>query len=342
MGEIPDHAGMGQAGMGVGGNLDRAAATALLAGMWRIRAFEEAALRAQAEGLVLGAIHPSIGQEAVAVGVCAGLAADDLLLSTHRGHGHTLAKGADPLAMMRELLGREGGTCGGKGGSMHIADFGVGMLGANGVVAANIPIAAGAAHGVKLRGGAQVVVCIFGDGAINRGPFLEGLNWARVFELPVLFVCEDNAWAATTRTAAMTGGPGAVARAESLGLPATSVDGNDALAVQAAAGAAVAAVRAGEGPRFLHCRTYRMTGHTGVDPAAYRSAAEVEDWRAADPIARLEQALRLAGAEVSGVRAAAEAEMAGVLDAARVTGWPAAAGAYADVQDVGDPREGAF
>jgi len=310
--------------------------------MCRIRAFEEAALRAQAEGLVLGAIHPSIGQEAVAAGVCGGLAADDLLLSTHRGHGHTLAKGADALAMMRELLGRAGGTCGGKGGSMHIADFGVGMLGANGVVAANIPIAAGAAHALKLRGEARAVVCIFGDGAVNRGPFLEGLNWAKVFDLPVLFVCEDNAYSATTRTAAVTAGPGPAARAASLGLPAESVDGNDALAVDAVARAAVAAVRAGEGPRFLHCLTYRMTGHTGVDPAAYRAASEVETWRSADPIERLAQALRLAGGDAAGIAEAAGAEMAAVLDAARATDWPAAALAYADVQDAGDPRERAF
>jgi pyruvate dehydrogenase E1 component alpha subunit len=327
---------------GAGRNLDLARGHALLRTMHRIRAFEEAALRAQAEGLVLGAIHPSIGQEAVAAGVCGGLATDDLLLSTHRGHGHTLAKGADPLAMMRELLGRAGGTCGGKGGSMHIADFGVGMLGANGVVAANIPIAAGAAHAVKLQGGSQVVVCIFGDGAVNRGPFLEGLNWAKVFELPVLFVCEDNAYSATTRTTAVTAGPGPAARAESLGLPAESIDGNDALAVDAAARAAVAVVRAGEGPRFLHCRTYRMTGHTGVDPAAYRAAAEVEEWRAADPIGRLAQALRLAGGDADGFGAEAEAERAAVLDAARASAWPEAALAFADVQDVGDPRERAF
>ena len=157
--------------------------------MHRIRALELAALRGLQDGLVLGAIHPSIGQEAVAAGVVGALRADDVLLSTHRGHGHTLAKGAQPGAMMRELFGRVGGTCGGKGGSMHIADFGVGMLGANGVVAANIVIAAGAAHAIKLQGGDRIVCCIFGDGATNRGPFLEGLNWAASFHLPVLFVC---------------------------------------------------------------------------------------------------------------------------------------------------------
>ena len=238
--------------------------------MWRIRALEEAALRGLADKLVLGAIHPSIGQEAVACGVIACLDRADLLLSTHRGHGHTLAKGATPGAMLRELLGREGGTCGGKGGSMHIADFGVGTLGANGVVAANIVIAAGAAHAVKLRGERRVVACFFGDGAINRGPFLEGLNWAAVFKLPVLFVCEDNGYAATTRTATLTAGGGASVRARALGIPAEEVDGNDVLAVEEAARRLLRDVRAGEGPRFLHAHTWRTTGHTGADPAPTR------------------------------------------------------------------------
>ena len=155
-------------------NLDRDRALQRLALMERIRAFEETAMRALADGLVLGAIHPSIGQEAIAAGVVSELRRDDVLLSTHRGHGHTLAKGANALAMMRELLGRAGGNCAGKGGSMHIADFEVGMLGANGVVGANIVIAAGAAHAIRLKRESRIVCCIFGDGAINRGPFLEG------------------------------------------------------------------------------------------------------------------------------------------------------------------------
>jgi len=328
-----------------GGNLDLPRLLAAYDTMLRIRAFEELAVAAQKEGLVLGAIHPSIGQEAVAAGVCAALRRDDLLLSTHRGHGHTLAKGADPLAMMRELFGRAGGTCGGKGGSMHIADFEVGMLGANGVVAANIPIAAGAAHAIKLRGEDRVVACFFGDGAINRGPFLEGLNWAKVFELPVLFVCEDNGFAATTRTGSMTAGPGAAARAEALGIPAQELDGNDLLAVDAAAAAAVAAIRAGGGPRLLLCRTYRITGHTAVDPAAYRPAEEVEDWRGRDPIARLAALLREAGVEEARLAAIAQtagAELDAACRAAKDSPWPEEARAFEDVQDMGDPRERAF
>lgn len=328
-----------------GHNLDRDRFGAMLQLMHRIRAFEEAAIAAQKDGLVLGAIHPSIGQEAVAAGICANLDRDDLLLSTHRGHGHTLAKGADPLAMMRELFGRAGGTCGGKGGSMHIADFGVGMLGANGVVGANIPIATGAAHGLKLQGSDRIVTCIFGDGAINRGPFLEGLNWARVFDLPVLFVCEDNGFSATTRTRDMTGGGGAGARAESLGIPAVEVDGNDLVAVDAAARAAIADIRGGKGPVLMHCRTYRITGHTAVDPATYRPASEVEAQRENCPIARLESALRLAGmadGDLARAHGDAAREMTDIAAQARDTDWPAPEAAYTDVQDMGDPRERAF
>lgn len=326
-------------------NLDVARLLGHLETMWRIRAFEEAAIRGLRDGLVLGAIHPSIGQEAVATGVCLNLDRADLMLSTHRGHGHTLAKGAEAGAMMRELFGREGGTCGGKGGSMHIADFGVGMLGANGVVGANIPIAVGAAHAIKLRGGSEIVACLFGDGAINRGPFLEGLNWAKIFGLPVLFVCEDNSWSATTRTADLTAGEGAAARAESLRIPAAILDGNDALALDEAARAAIAAVRAGGGPRLLHVKTYRLTGHTAADAAPYRDPAEVEAWRERDPIPRLAAALREAGVpaqRLEAAREAAYAEMEAIYDEARAAPWPPVAGAYEDVQDIGHPAQRAF
>lgn len=308
--------------------------------MVRIRAFEEAALAGLREKLVLGALHPSIGQEAVASGVCLNLSRDDILLSTHRGHGHTLAKGADATAMMRELFGRQGGSCGGKGGSMHIADFRVGMLGANGVVGANIVIAVGAAHAIKLKREHRIVCCIFGDGAINRGPFLEGLNWARVFALPVLFVCEDNGFAATTRSRSMTAGEGPLARAKSLGIAGLEVDGNDVLAVEAAARELLNAVRRLREPRFLHLKTYRLTGHTAADAATYRPQEEVEArWRD-DPIAQAEGMLRQAGlgAAADNARAAAQREMAEAYRLARETPYPEPAHAFADVQDVGDPR----
>lgn len=321
-------------------NLDRDRLFGQYRLMRRIRCFEQAAVDAIGEQLVLGAIHPSIGQEAVAVGVVGGLERDDILLSTHRGHGHTMAKGADPVAMMQELFGRAGGCCSGKGGSMHIADFEVGMLGANGVVGANINIAAGAAHAIKLRGEARAVACLFGDGAINRGPFLEGLNWAAVFELPVLFVCEDNGFAASTRTRDMTAGPGPAARAEALGIPAVEVDGNDLPEVEAATRELLAEARRGR-PRFLVAKTYRLTGHTGVDKAAWRPEAEVEEAWTRDPLARLRALLETAGvpaAELDAADAEAEAEMRAAYETAKAAPWPDAALAYADVQDVGDPR----
>ncbi len=311
--------------------------------MLRIRAFESEAVRAIADALVPGFIHPSIGQEAVPVGVCAHLSRDDLLLSTHRGHGHTLAKGADAEAMMRELFGREGGTCRGKGGSMHIADFSIGMLGANGVVAANITIAAGAAHALKLRGKNNVVACFFGDGATNRGPFLEGLNWAKTFDLPVLFICEDNQWSATTKTSAMLSGPGPLARAQSLGLAGTSINGNDILAVDEAARSAIASIKNGGGPYFLHCRTYRHGGHTGTDPAAYRDAAEAEQGLKGDPVAACAQMLRNANIDESSIKAIeddAAAEMRRVKDNAAKAPWPDRRIVYEDVQDIGAAEAG--
>jgi len=318
----------------------------------RIRAFEDAAEEAsrggvaafgQAAGnaLVRGPLHLSTGQEAVAAGVCAHLRVADCLTSTHRGHGHTLAKGADPTRMMLELFGRAGGYCGGKGGSMHIADFSVGMLGANGVVAAGIPIAVGAAQSLKLRGVDAIAVSFFGDGAINRGPFAEGLNWAASFGLPVLFVCEDNQWSATTKTAAMSAGDGAAARAAAAGVPSESVDGMDVEAVHEVAGRLVAAVRAGAGPRLLHARTYRFKGHVSVDPAAYRDPAELARAVQDDPLALARTRLGVRGvpqATLDEVARAARAEVAGAIETASAAPWPDAAVAFADVQDTGAGR----
>lgn len=321
-------------------NVDKARLLEHYRNMCRVRAFEETALEALEEGLVPGPLHPSIGQEAVASGVCANLDSDDILLSTHRGHGHTLVKGASPLAMMRELLGRDGGCCGGKGGSMHIADFSVGMLGANGVVGANILIAAGAAHAIKLKGEPRIAVCIFGDGAINRGPFLEGLNWAKIFRLPVLFLCEDNDFAATTRTGSVSAGEGPSARAESLGIRSVSVDGNDVLEVDAVVRDQLAALREGHGPCFVHALTYRLTGHTAADAAGYRDSEEVEArWRQ-DPIARAAAMLDDAGHGADAldeIRSEAGRAMRAVLDEARASPWPENGQAYQDVQDTPGP-----
>ena len=327
-------------------NFDRRKGLERLALMERIRAFEETARRAAVdEGLVLGAIHLSIGQEAVAAAVIEPLRRDDYILSTHRGHGHTLAKGADATAMMKELLGRAGGCCGGKGGSMHIADFGVRMLGANGVVGANITIAAGAAHGIKLLGGDQIVVCFFGDGAANRGPFLEGVNWAGVFDLPILFVCEDNRYSASTLTSDMTSG-NVAERARALGLRTTEADGNHVTALAATAADITARIRETGRPEFLHAKTYRLSGHTYFDPATYRPEGESDRMRETTcPIMRLRGELIEAGvaeADLDTIRKRAADEMTAALDAARAAPWPADESAFADVQDIGSPAEEAF
>jgi TPP-dependent pyruvate/acetoin dehydrogenase alpha subunit len=318
-------------------NFDRARMLGHYRTMTRIRAFEEAAEQALKDGQVKGAIHLSIGQEAIAAGVCIHLARSDLITTTHRGHGHTIAKGADVGAMFGELFGRANGTCQGKGGSMHIADFSIGMLGANGVVGAGIEIAAGAAHGVKLRGEKRVVVCFFGDGATNRGPFLEGLNWAKIYELPILFVCEDNGFAATTRTKSLSAGGGPAVRAASLGLPTLTVDGNDVAAVDAAAGELTQRIRDGGGPQFLLVETYRLKGHTAADAATYRTAEEVAAKSRLDPILRCADALRVAGmkaSELGAIVTSAQSEMQAALASALAAPWPAAELLWADVQDV--------
>ena len=327
----------------------------LLSGLYRtmvrIRAFENAAEAASQGGVsaygktadggakVRGPLHLSTGQEAVPAGVCAHLRRTDYLTSTHRGHGHTLAKGADLQGMMLELFGKAGGLNGGKGGSMHIADFSVGMLGANGVVAAGMPIAVGAAHAQKLQQRDGITACFFGDGAINRGPFLEALNWARVYELPVLFICEDNRWSATTASGPMTAGEGATARALSLDIAAVQVDGNDVLAVHAAAADLVQQVRSGAGPRLLHAITYRVKGHVSVDLAAYRNAAELQDALQTDPIARARgQYLALPDttvAELDLIEQAATDEIAAALRVAEAAPWPDPASAFTDVQNLG-------
>jgi len=312
--------------------------------MARIRAFENAAEEASrgsvaafgaslAQSNIRGPLHLSTGQEAVAAGVCLNLEKEDYLTSTHRGHGHTLAKGASMEAMMAELFGRARGPNRGKGGSMHLADFSVGMLGANGVVAAGMPIAVGAAHAVKIRKEKRIVACFFGDGAVNRGPFLEALNWAAIHALPMLFVCEDNRWSATTPSDAMTAGEGALARAQAIGVPGLQVDGNDVFAVDKASQALISKIRSGEGPRFLHAVTYRFKGHVSVDAAAYRDGAEVSRALENDPL--ILTGKRIPEPQARKISQEAEQEVRRALDAAAAAPWPEPREAYGDVQDTG-------
>ena len=260
----------------------------MLRSMQTIRRFEERASDDYRAGAIYGVVHCYIGEEAVAVGVCAALNLDDQIISTHRGHGHCIAKGADLKRMMAELYGRRTGYCKGKGGSMHIADFSIGMLGANGIVAGGIPIVTGAGLAAQLEGKGRVAVSFFGDGASAAGPFHESINIAATWKLPMLYVCENNLYAATTAAADTLALGDVAARAAGYGIPGVIVDGNDVLAVYEAAEAAVARARAGEGPTLIECKTYRWRTHTErpgqTDP---RPAEEIEAWRQKGPIKRL-------------------------------------------------------
>lgn len=259
--------------------------------MLEIRLFEEKVFELYGQNLVPGTIHLYAGEEAVAVGVCANLRKDDYIVSTHRGHGHCIAKGARLDKTMAEILGKKTGYCMGKGGSMHIADFSIGMLGATAVVGAGIPIATGAGLSIKLRRTDQVTACFFGDGASNQGTFHEGINMAAVWKLPVLFVCENNLYAMGTRQTQVMLTKDIAKRAVAYGIPGVSVDGNDVIAVYEAAQQAVRRARSGDGPTLIECRTYRHKGHSRFDPATYRSKEEVEEWLDKDPVRRLKNQL---------------------------------------------------
>jgi pyruvate dehydrogenase E1 component alpha subunit len=310
----------------------------MLATMILIREFEEQAHACLERGFIAGPVHQSIGQEAVPVGVCAQLRKSDLIQSNHRGHGHALAKGADPVAMMKELFGRVGGTNGGKGGSMHIADFSVGMMGANGILADGVTMGVGAAQAAMICGRDQVVGAFVGDGTTNRGPFYEGLNWAKVFKLPLLLICEDNQYASSTQTSSITAGAGPAARARAFDIPAVSVDGNDLRAVDRAAAELVARIRAGEGPQFLHAVTHRIKGHISRDGQVYRRAGEPEEWFAKEPISRFERTLLSEGvsaADISALHELTREKIAHAVAAAEAAPIPDPRTAFDDVQDIG-------
>jgi pyruvate dehydrogenase E1 component alpha subunit len=256
----------------------------LYEGMLKIRRFEERVSELFSNGLIPGFVHLYIGQEAVAVGVCANLVKDDYLTSTHRGHGHCIAKGADLKRMMAELFGKRTGYCKGKGGSMHIADYSSGILGANAIVGANIPIATGAAFAAKSRRTNLVSVAFFGDGASNTGAFHEGINIAAIWKLPVIFVCENNLYAISTHTSRSTPVNNIADRASSYGIPGVIVDGMDVIAVYEAAHIAVERARIGEGPTLMECKTYRFYGSFEGDPQHYRTKAETDEWKKKDPL----------------------------------------------------------
>jgi acetoin:2,6-dichlorophenolindophenol oxidoreductase subunit alpha len=264
----------------------------LLRRMWLIRAFEEKASALYAERQIVGLLHLGIGQEAVAVGACCALRADDFVYGGHRSHGHAIAKGADVNRLMAELAGRATGYCGGKGGSMHIVAKETGFITATGVVGGTIPLALGAAFAAKEKKQNQVVMVFFGDGAGQAGPFHESLNIASLWQLPVIFICENNGYAEFTPLSAHTKIKRLARHAKTYGIPAGTVDGNDLFAVRDAVEKAVKKCRDGKGPVFVECLTHRMRGHYEGDPAKYRELAQLSEWKKKDPIARVVRALK--------------------------------------------------
>ncbi|GAA5174810.1 thiamine pyrophosphate-dependent dehydrogenase E1 component subunit alpha [Pseudonocardia eucalypti] len=323
---------------------DPARAEQALITMWTIRRFEEAVDELFARGLMHGTMHLSIGQEASATGVCLALRPDDYITSTHRGHGHCIAKGADLTRMMAELLAKDTGYCRGRGGSMHIADVATGNLGANGIVAGGVPIAAGAGLAVQARGGDQVAVSFFGDGATNEGAWHEGVNLAAVWDLPVVFVCENNRYGMSMSVERATRVAQLAERAAGYGIPGVTVDGNDLVAVHEATTEAVARARRGEGPTLIEALTYRHKGHSKSDKNLYRTREEIAQWRERDPILAFEERARglLTEERMATCRDRARDDVRGAVRAAGSA--PDArpdellAGVFASPEHVGVPR----
>jgi pyruvate dehydrogenase E1 component alpha subunit len=304
----------------------------LLRRMLLVRRVEERLSKDFHAGKLPGAVHLYIGQEAVAVGVCAHLRDSDTITSTHRGHGHFIAKGGSPRAMMAEIWGKKSGICRGMGGSMHVADVSKGILGANGIVAAGLAIACGSAFAAKLDNSDRVAVAFFGDGAANQGTFMETLNVATLWNLPMIFVCENNRFSEFSPTSTVTAGD-IIDRARAFKIPCATVDGNDVLAVHGAAAEAIERARKGQGPSFIEAHTYRLHGHLEAEKSflksAYRESAEIEEWRSRDPIERFATYLR--GEAIVDQREidALEQEIAGVVEDAA---------SFAEAGDPADPN----
>lgn len=289
--------------------MDRERAGHIYSTMARIRAFEFRALKLFEENKLRGSVHLYIGEEAVASTVCSRLTNDDYITSTHRGHGHCIAKGARPDLAMAELMGKATGYCKGRSGSMHIADFTQGNLGANAIVGGGIPIAVGAALSAKMQKQDRVAVSFFGDGASNEGTFHESLNLAGVWKLPIIFVCENNGYGISVPTWQSTSVENISERAKGYDMPGETVDGNDVEAIDAAFERALKRAKAGEGPSLIECKTYRWMGHWTGDPQTYRTREEVETWKQKDPMKRWRERLLSEGLY-------AEAELDAMLKAA--------------------------
>lgn len=300
----------------------------LLRRMQLIRVFEEKVRNLSAGGAVPGLVHLCSGQEAVAVGVCTLMQTGDLIASNHRGHGHCLAKGADPGALLAELLGRRSAYGLGRSGSLHLYDHANGNLGTNGIVGGGIPLAVGAALSAKRQGRNAVAVCFFGDGALNQGLLFEVMNMAAIWRLPALFVCENNGYGEFTASEDVTAGGNPLTRGAAFDIPSALVDGMDVLAVREAAGHAIERARLGDGPSFLICTTYRYGGHHVGDNQSYKDEDEAKKWQGLDPILRLSKRLVAEGVSTSETIAAqqeeVEAEVRAAVNAAKATPAPTA------------------
>ena len=275
--------------------LDPAQLEDMLHQMLLIRAFEESAEQLYLQGMIHGTMHLSIGQEGSAVGAIAALRPDDYILSTHRGHGHCIAKGAQVGGMMAEFMGKETGYCRGRGGSMHMADVATGNLGANGIVAGGVPMAAGVGLSIQMQKQDKVILVFFGDGAANEGAFHESLNLASIWNLPVIYLCENNQYAMSMSVARSMNVDDVSARAASYNIPGVTVDGNDTIAVYEATRDAAARARSGGGPTLIEAKTYRYKGHSKSDKQRYRTKEEVQEWQEKDPIGRLSRQMVEAG-----------------------------------------------
>lgn len=284
--------------------------------MVTVRNFEETAADLFMKGQLPGFLHLYVGEEAVAAGVMAHLTAQDMITSTHRGHGHAVAKGARLDMMFAELFAKKTGYCHGKGGSMHIADLDLGILGANGIVGGGVPIATGAGLALKMKGSDRVTVCFFGDGASNTGAFYEGVNLAAVWELPVVFICENNQYAESTPRKVHQKVKDVADRAAAFNIPGVVMDGMDVFDVYKKTGEAIDRVRAGGGPILLEAKTYRFWGHYVGDPQVYRTKEEVEEWRKRDPILMFRERVVKEGKISVGELDAIEAEVKKEIEAA--------------------------
>lgn len=294
----------------------------MLRQMLLIRRFEEKLDDLFSSGVIKGTSHLYAGQEAVAVGVCAALKPDDLMTSTHRGHGHFLAKGGDPNALMAELWGKATGPSKGRGGSQHVADYSIGFLGSNGITAGGIPIATGAALAAQMKGTSQVVVCFFGEGGANQGTFHESLNMAAIWRLPVVFICENNQYAMSTRFDEAFATPDIAARATGYGIAGAVCDGTDFFAVQTVVEIAAKRARSGAGPTLLEMKTYRYYGHSKSDKCDYRTREEEAEWRHKDCIGKLQTHLKMPNDEYAAILNEIDALVESAVEFARASPEP--------------------